>query len=57
MIKKQDFGKDIIQNGELYDLNGELYDEGKYTNDKKTGEWKIYDTNGTLSKTKNYKEN
>ncbi len=50
MIKKQDFGKDIIQ-------NGELYDEGKYTNDKKTGEWKIYDTNGTLSKTKNYKEN
>ncbi|MEJ7685240.1 MAG: hypothetical protein WKG06_46830 [Segetibacter sp.] len=40
-----------------YHSNGELYDFGKYTNDKKTSEWKIYDTNGTLSKTKNYKEN
>lgn len=35
-----------------YDANGNLYDEGVYSNDEKTGDWKTYDSSGKLSKTK-----
>ena len=30
--------------------------EGKYINGKKTGDWKYYWFNGTLSETENYKD-
>jgi antitoxin component YwqK of YwqJK toxin-antitoxin module len=33
---------------------GNIYDEGKYINDQKTGEWKMYDVKGNLSKKKQY---
>jgi antitoxin component YwqK of YwqJK toxin-antitoxin module len=37
-----------------YHDNGKPYDVGKYLAGKKTGEWKYYDKQGKLSRTKVY---
>jgi antitoxin component YwqK of YwqJK toxin-antitoxin module len=39
-----------------YHPTGALYDEGEFLDDKKIGEWKVYDDEGNLIKTKRHKQ-
>jgi len=41
---------------ERYHADGSLFDSGEYIGEKKTGEWKTWDRNGNLIKTKTYLE-
>jgi antitoxin component YwqK of YwqJK toxin-antitoxin module len=38
-----------------YRPNGKLYDEGKYLNNKKVGEWRTDNANGKLARTARHK--
>jgi len=40
-----------------YHPNSKLMDEGEFTEDQRTGEWKYYDTEGNLTKTKAHRAN
>jgi len=41
--------------GKRYHPNGVLYDEGRFADNQKVGEWRIYDARGKLFKTSNHK--
>ena len=47
-----------LKNGvfkERYHPNGSLYDEGRFIDNQKVGEWRVYDSKGKLVKTARHK--
>ena len=57
MDKSKHDSKGKLENGLFKEhfKNGRLSCVGKYRNGEKSGEWKIYDLNGALIKTKEFK--